>query len=147
MDTEQCATELNQVLDESDRNLASGWAYWQYKNYKDLTSTSGSRPEGFFNNDGSLQGIKVKALSRTYLKSTQGTIKARKFAHEADTQLKVGQFVADLEIDTSIEAPSVMHAFQQDFANKNNMTWYPNGYEVFFSVAGGQPVPKIVFED
>lgn len=136
MDTEQCATELNQVLDESDRNLASGWAYWQYKNYKDLTSTSGSRPEGFFNNDGSLQAIKVKALSRTYLKYTQGTIKQRKFAHDADAQLKTGQFVADIQVDTAITGPSVMHAFQQDTANDNNATWYPNGYEVLFSVEG-----------
>jgi hypothetical protein len=50
----------------------TSWAYWQFKNYKDLTTSAGDRSEGFYNNDGSLQVQKIKALTRTYVKAAQG---------------------------------------------------------------------------
>lgn len=61
-----CAREITQVADECDIALA-GWAYWQFKYYKDLTTTAGTGSEGFYNKDGSLQDKKVKALARTYM--------------------------------------------------------------------------------
>lgn len=48
-----CAREITQVADECDDALA-GWAYWQFKYYKDLTTTAGTGSEGFYNQDGSL---------------------------------------------------------------------------------------------
>lgn len=68
-DSDACAQEINQVLDECDKVLA-GWAYWQFKIYKDLTTTAGIGAEGFYNQDGSLQHKKVKALSRSYAQKT-----------------------------------------------------------------------------
>merc|ERR1712166_683669 len=51
-----------------------GWAYWQFKYYADLTTSAsaGTGNEGFYNNDGSLQTWKVKALARSYMMATQG---------------------------------------------------------------------------
>lgn len=139
-----CVTELNQVLDESEKYLTTGWAYWQYKNYMDLTSTSGDRPEGFFNSDGTVQNLKVKALSRTYLKHAQGTIVSTRFAHEDQDQLKAGQFMAEVEVDASIEAPSVLHAFQWGSEGMNGEdTWYPNGYDVIFGASNDEKVPAV----
>lgn len=55
MDTDECVREIDQVARTSDEHGLSGWIYWQYKTYKDLTTTAGTSSEGFFNNDGSLQ--------------------------------------------------------------------------------------------
>lgn len=68
MDTDACQTEIMQVADVSDEHLAS-WAYWQFKSYKDLTTTAGPKNDGFYNNDGSIAVKKVKPLSRTYIKA------------------------------------------------------------------------------
>jgi endoglycosylceramidase len=73
-----CVQEINQVADACDEHLA-GWAYWQMKNFADLTTSAGTGSEGFYNNDGSLQDEKVKALARSYLQATQGVIKTMKF--------------------------------------------------------------------
>jgi len=59
------------VGDAADKYVA-GWAYWQFKNYADLTTSAGTGSEGFYNEDGTLQDWKVKALSRTYVMLTQG---------------------------------------------------------------------------
>ena len=40
MDGEECSTEIRQVLEVCDVNL-TGWAYWQFKTYKDLTTSAG----------------------------------------------------------------------------------------------------------
>jgi endoglycosylceramidase len=57
------------VTEVSDAHLA-GWAYWEFKNFEDLTTSAGTGSEGFYNNDGSLQAWKVKAMARTYLMFT-----------------------------------------------------------------------------
>jgi len=67
MDTEACVQEINQVADVNEKFNTSGWAYWEFKTYHDLTTSAGDRSEGFYNFDGSLQTKKVKALSRTYV--------------------------------------------------------------------------------
>lgn len=64
-----CVQEIEQVAQIADHYLV-GWAYWQYKFYGDLTTSSGTGSEGFWNKDGTLQSWKVKALARTYLKAT-----------------------------------------------------------------------------
>lgn len=65
MNTDACAQEIQSVADTCDENLV-GWAYWEFKKFKDLTTSAGTGSEGFYNDDGSLQEIKVKALARTY---------------------------------------------------------------------------------
>jgi len=56
-----------------------GWAYWEFKTYKDLTTSAKTGSEGFYNNDGTLQDYKVKALARTYNMLSQGTLKYQNF--------------------------------------------------------------------
>jgi len=53
MDSEACAVEVSQVGDVSDEHL-NGWAYWEFKPFKDLTTSAGNKSEGFYNKDGSL---------------------------------------------------------------------------------------------
>ena len=42
------------AVDAADAVLV-GWGYWEFKPYKDLTTTAGNRSEGFYNNDGTIQ--------------------------------------------------------------------------------------------
>ena len=60
-----CTQEISQVTSVADENLV-GWAYWQLKQYGDITTAAGTSSEGFYNKDGSLQDWKVKALTRSY---------------------------------------------------------------------------------
>jgi hypothetical protein len=52
--SDPCITEINQVADANDKYLTSGWAYWQFKTFKDLTTTAGAGSEGFYDKDGTL---------------------------------------------------------------------------------------------
>jgi len=79
-----CTQEITQVAQVADENLA-GWAYWQFKTYADLTTSAGTGSEGFYNNDGSLQEYKVKALGRPYMMYTQGTLSKMKYDDDANT--------------------------------------------------------------
>ena len=73
-----CSQEINQVAQVADENLV-GWAYWEFKTYKDLTTSAGTGSEGFYNNDGSLQAYKVKALARPYMQYTQGVLQSMNY--------------------------------------------------------------------
>ena len=48
-----CVDEITSVTNTCDQYLV-GWAYWQFKFYHDITSTSGTGSEGFYNFDGTL---------------------------------------------------------------------------------------------
>jgi len=121
MDSEVCAREINQIAEISDMNL-NGWAYWQFKTYKDLTTSAGDRSEGFYNLDGTIETMKVKALARTYVQSAQGKIVGMKF------NTTTAEFTAEIKIDTSINAPTEIHAL----IGNSTVAWYPNGVEVNF---------------
>lgn len=77
-----CTQEINQVCDVADQYLA-GWAYWQFKTYEDLTTSAGTGSEGFYNQDGSLQTWKVRALARSYMPYTQGRLTSMTFDTES----------------------------------------------------------------
>jgi len=61
------------VTEACDEHLV-GWAYWQYKNFGDITTTAGEGSEGFYEKNGTMQEGKVKALTRTYMQYTQGKL-------------------------------------------------------------------------
>ena len=106
-----------------------GWAYWQYKTYADLTTSAGTGSEGFWNQDGSLQDYKVKALARSYLPYTQGKLSHMFF--DTNTAFLSAQFTfsdASKDSETSV------------YLNKE--FWYPDGYQVY--VSKGRGVPKVV---
>ena len=124
LDSESCVQEINAVCDNADQYLA-GWAYWQFKTYKDLTTSAGDKSEGFYNKDGQLQTGKVKALTRTYLQATQGIPVYMKF-NVADAL-----FHAIFVLDTAIQAPTLVY-WNQEY-------WYPNGF-THSLVSGSQTV-------
>ena len=112
MDSDNCAREIDQVAEVCDDALAS-WAYWEFKPFHDLTTSAGDRSEGFYNKDGTLEVSKVKSLVRTYVKKAQGQLFAQNFIPDSkSSQGTPGTFQASIIIDTSIDAPSVIHAFQ-----------------------------------
>lgn len=101
MDTDDCVREIRQATDIADETLA-GWAYWQFKAYKDPTTSAGDKSEGFYNKDGSIQGKKVAVLARTSVMAAQGSTVSQKFNASS------GDFTAQITIDSSIDAPTVI---------------------------------------
>ena len=98
-DSKNCSIEINAVGDICDQQL-TGWAYWQFKNLEDLTTSAGTGSEGFYNFDGTLQTIKVKALSRTYAMKTQGVLKEMLFDKDS------GDFTMQFAVNTNSKAPT-----------------------------------------
>jgi len=117
-----CFQEITQVGDVCDKYLV-GWAYWEFKTYEDLTTTAQTGSEGFYNQDGSLQHYKVKALARTYMQAIQGVPTEQKF--DSDN----ARFYATWTVNTSIGKPTRIYT--------NREYWYPDGYDV--KVEGVQP--------
>lgn len=118
-----CVQEITSFVEACDEHLA-GWAYWQLKNFADLTTSAGTGSEGFYNFDGTLQDGKVKALTRPYLPATQGTLQAMKF-YDATLDFHA-RFVAN----TTIAQPTVLYL--------NEYYWYPNGYTIQLSSSTGR---------
>jgi len=58
------AAAIDHVLDLADTRLLST-AYWSFKEYDDIT-TQNPATETLYNDDGTLQMLKLRALSRTY---------------------------------------------------------------------------------
>lgn len=56
---------LNDLFERADKHLQS-WTYWQYKGFNDYTTASSMAEEGIFNEDGTYQEFKMKALVRPY---------------------------------------------------------------------------------
>jgi hypothetical protein len=91
----ECAEEIKNVANAADNYLV-GWTYWQYKKFGDLTTSVGDKASGFYEADGTLRDGKIKAIARTYLQATQGTLKA--LAFNSVTGRFVGSFIADSSI-------------------------------------------------
>lgn len=119
-DGEKCATEINNAVDAFDDYLIS-WTYWMYKSFGDHT-TSGGTKEGLFNDDGTPQALKVKALSRTYAHAFQGT-PIKMYFNTADAS-----FTTTFAADASIKAPTEIYMHFD--------IHYPNGYTATASVDG-----------
>lgn len=112
--SDNCVQEIDAVVDTCDDNLV-GWAYWEFKKYQDITTSAGSTSEGFYENDGTLQAKKVKALARTYPKATQGVPTSIKF------DKNTGNFNFKFIANSSIEEPTIIY--------KSDEYYYQNGYE------------------
>ena len=90
------------MCDVADKHLV-GWAYWQFKYYADLTTSAGTGSEGFYNQDGSLQEWKAKALARSYPMYTQGVLTSVKF----DTE--TSNLDVSFTLDMKVQAPTVIY--------------------------------------
>ncbi len=51
--SDACAQEIKSTVEACDEYLV-GWAYWEFKKFKDLTTTAGLSSEGFYEDDGTL---------------------------------------------------------------------------------------------
>lgn len=98
-ESDSCVAEVQSLVEVCDEHLSS-WAYWQFKKYGDLTTTAMDTSEGFYTSEGFLQARKIKALTRTYFKSTQGQIV--KMGMDNQT----AHFSGSIILDTSIVAPT-----------------------------------------
>lgn len=133
-DSENCAMEVGLVADACDKHLVS-WGYWQFKNYWDLTTSAGTGSEGFYNQDGSLQTIKIEALARAYLPFTQGVL------HSMNWNPSSLLFTATFNLDQSLLKPSVLYVpavFGDDYTV--SLTEVKSGYdctESFYLVKSG----------
>lgn len=91
----------------ADEYLTS-WAYYQYKPFgSDFTSIARENPEGFWNQDGSLQEYKVKALARSYMPFTQGNLTSVKF------DPSTAAFTAEFVYSDAAKADTVVYLNQE----------------------------------
>ena len=125
-----CSTEIEQVTSIADGYLA-GWAYWQFKDFQDITTTAYDKAEGFYENDGTLQEWKVRALARTYAQRTQGTPTEVNFNNDN------GHFSYTFKVNTGIEAPTVLYMSEE--------YWYPAGFDISIK-SSGQIIDSTAYE-
>mmetsp|Transcript_25536 Transcript_25536/g.64093 ORF Transcript_25536/g.64093 Transcript_25536/m.64093 type:complete len:525 (-) Transcript_25536:47-1621(-) len=106
---------LTFVTDQADRTLQS-WAYWQFKDYNDLTTTGGES-ESFYFANGTLNIAKVKVLSRTYAQAINGVPTQMSFNRDS------GRFELSYVVDQAAQ-PANVEIFV------NHLLHYPNGVHV-----------------
>ena len=110
-----CYLEMLGFQKAADKYLIS-WAYWMYKTYNDHTTTAAEGQEGIFNDDGTIQNMKEKALSRTYILYYQG------IPVEFNFNDNNKEFNAKFIYMKSIEKPSVIYI--------NKDLYYKKGYKL-----------------
>jgi hypothetical protein len=123
--SEACAKEIQSTTEACD-DYQVGWAYWEYKKFHDITTTAGLSSEGVYEDDGTLQTRKVKALARTYAKAIQGTPSMIRFNSDN------GAFSLTFTYDATITAPTIVF--------RSTEFYYPNGYTVLVFDAEGLPL-------
>ena len=106
-----CYLEMLGFEKAADKYLTS-WAYWMYKSYNDHTTTAAEGQEGIFNDDGTIQNMKEKALTRTYILYYQGI--PIEFNFDDDTY----EFNAKFKYNKDIKESSVLY-FNKDLYYKN----------------------------
>jgi endoglycosylceramidase len=112
-DSEGCYEEMKNFVEHAEESFIS-WAYWMYKPYGDHTTSAREETEGMFYRDGSIQDVKQKALTRTYIQKYQGTPISNKFNPDS------GAYIATFLYNNEIKAPTVL------YYNKNY--FYKTGY-------------------
>jgi len=121
--SEECYNEVTSACDAFDSQLSS-WAYWQYKSFGDFTTTGGTA-EGMFNDDGTPQALKVKAITRTYAYAYQGTPESSFFSSTS------GAYTTTYLVEDSVTDNTEIYM--------NPEMWYPNGYKwTVFHAEGGK---------
>ena len=117
-DSKACYNEILSVIKITEENFIS-WSYWNYKPYGDHTTSAIEMVsyEGIYNDDGTVQNIKEKGLSRAYVMYYQG--KPIDFKYETDSDTN---FETSFEYHKNITEPSVLY-YNKDF-------FYKNGYEI-----------------
>ena len=115
-DSLACYNEIYNVVKLCEENFIS-WSYWNYKPYGDHTTSAIElvEYEGIYNDDGTIQNIKEKGLSRSYVQYYQGKPIDFKFEINSDSN-----FETSFEFDKNISEPSVLY-YNKDY-------FYKKGY-------------------
>jgi endoglycosylceramidase len=111
--------QVERLLDDADTSFQS-WAYWQYKFYHDYTTMN--QDEAFYDRNGDLELLKVKALSRTYAQAIAGVP-----VHMAFNS-KSGKF--DLEYTPNLNMTKNTEIYM------NTRLYYSHGYHVVLEPSG-----------
>ena len=123
-----CYYEMIGFEKAADKYLTS-WAYWMFKSYHDHTTTAAENEEGIFNDDGTLQNMKEKALSRTYIQYFQGVPLEVNF--NDDTR----NFFAKFKYDKNIKESSVLYL--------NKDLNYKDGYKLDITDENGNKIEDV----
>lgn len=108
--------DTDNFLGVADSNLQS-WSYWMFKGYGDYTTAAQARYEGFYDENGDLQQLKVKHMSRTYAQAIAGRPTLMNF--NTETALFQLTYVVGSTAQTEIYL--------------NSQWWYPGGFAVVFT--------------
>ena len=127
-----CYHEMVGFEKAADKYLTS-WAYWMYKSYNDHTTTAAENEEGIFNDDGTIQNIKEKALSRTYIQYFQG-LPLEMFFND-----NTSEFLARFKYYKDINESSVLY-FNKDLN-------YKDGYELDITDDNGNKIQELDIEE
>ena len=130
--SEACYYEMIGFEKAADKYLTS-WAYWMFKAFHDHTTTAAENQEGIFNQDGTIQEWKEKALTRTYIQYYQGEPLEVFFNDETS------EFLARFKYLGSIEEPSVLY-----FNKELN---YKNGYKLEITDDNGNTIDDVFVDD
>ena len=117
-DSLACYNEIISVMKITEENFIS-WSYWNYKPYGDHTTSAIEMVsyEGIYNDDGTVQNIKEKGLSRGYVMYYQGKPIDFKYQTNSNTN-----FETSFEYHKNITEPSVLY-YNKDF-------FYKKGYNI-----------------
>ena len=104
-DSLACYNEIISVMKITEENFIS-WSYWNYKPYGDHTTSAIEMVsyEGIYNDDGTVQNIKEKGLSRGYVMYYQGKPIDFKYQTNSNTN-----FETSFEYHKNITEPSVLY--------------------------------------
>ena len=117
-DSLACYNEIISVMKITEENFIS-WSYWNYKPYGDHTTSAIEMVsyEGIYNDDGTVQNIKEKGLSRGYVMYYQGKPIDFKYQTNSNTN-----FETSFEYHKNITEPSVLYY--------NKGFFYKKGYYI-----------------
>lgn len=110
----------------------TSWAYYQYKPFGgDFTTIARGNPEGFWNQDGTLQEYKVKALARAYLPYTQGRLTKVQF------DPSTAAFTAEFTYSDAAKGSTVAYLNQEYwYASAPTVTLTANGAAIDIDAMG-----------
>ena len=133
-DTPACVREIEQVMDHCENTQCAGWAYWQFKQYKDHTTVGDKGMQGFYNQFGQLQQGKIYALSRPYMMKIPGLLTFSKY--DPDNKQYTAIFKLSMRYNQACEAVIFV----------NEQYYFPNGFVTVIKKHKGGPTP-ITSED
>lgn len=113
--SQACFEEMKSLTEATEKHFVS-WAYWMYKPYGDHTTSAYEHSEGMFQDDGTAQAVKEKALTRSYIQAYQGTPISSKF------DLETGLYASSFYLDSNVNAATVLYL--------NTELNYKNGFSV-----------------